>query len=78
MELGRRGADRQQMHEVIREQSLKAWACVQEGKANPLVDLLCSESSILKYMKKEEISRCLDASDYYGDAVLMTERIIGK
>lgn len=78
MELSRRGADRQQMHEVIREQSLKAWAYVQEGKANPLVDLLCSESSILKYMKKEEISRCLDASDYYGDAVLMTERIIGK
>ena len=78
MELGRRGADRQMMHEVIREQSLKAWACVQEGKANPLVDLLCAEASILKFMNKDEITRCLDASDYYGDAVRMTEKIIGK
>ena len=78
MELGRRGADRQMMHEVIREQSLKAWACVQEGKANPLVDLLCKEASILKYMKEDEITRCLDASDYYGDAVRMTQQIIGK
>ncbi|MBO7349152.1 MAG: adenylosuccinate lyase [Spirochaetales bacterium] len=78
MELGRRGADRQMMHEVIREQSLKAWACVQEGKANPLADLLSSEASILKFMKKDEITRCLDASDYYGDAVKMTQQIIGK
>ena len=78
MELGRRGADRQVMHEVIREQSLKAWACVQEGKANPLSDLLCSEASILEFMDKDEIAQCLDASDYYGDAVLMTERIIDK
>ncbi len=78
MELGRRGADRQMMHEVIREQSLKAWACVQEGKANPLADLLSSEASILKFMNKDEITRCLDASDYYGDAVRMTQQIIGK
>ena len=32
MELGKHGADRQEMHEVIREESLKAWALVQEGK----------------------------------------------
>ena len=32
MELGKKGADRQKMHEVIREESLKAWVCVQEGK----------------------------------------------
>ena len=36
MELGRRGADRQQMHEIIREESLAAWAEVQAGRANPL------------------------------------------
>ncbi len=78
MELGRRGADRQVMHEVIRTQSLKAWACVQEGKENPLSELLCSEASILEYMGKDEIAQCLDASDYYGDAVSMTESIIDK
>ena len=77
MELGRRGADRQQMHEVIREQSLKAWADVQEGKANPLVGLLSSEASVLKYMTKDEVIAILDASDYYGDASAMAMKIIG-
>jgi adenylosuccinate lyase len=77
MELGRRGADRQEMHEVIRTQSLKAWAEVQEGRPNPLKDLLCSEKSILNFMSEEEIARCLDASDYYGDAPEMVEKILG-
>ena len=77
MELGRRGADRQAMHEVIREQSLKAWASVQNGEANPLVKLLSSEASVLKYMSKDEVIAILDASDYYGDASAMAMKIIG-
>ena len=78
MELGRRGADRQQMHEVIREQSLKAWAAVQNGESNPLVKLLSSEASVLKYMTKDEVIAILDASDYYGDASAMAMKIIDK
>ena len=78
MELGRRGADRQEMHEVIRTQSLKAWAEVQDGRPNPLKDLLCSEESILNFMSEEEIARCLDASDYYGDAPEMVEKILNR
>ncbi|MBO4717502.1 MAG: adenylosuccinate lyase [Spirochaetales bacterium] len=77
MELGRRGADRQTMHEVIRNQSLKAWADVQEGKANPLKNLLSADPEILRYMSADEILRCLDASDYYGDAPEMVIRILG-
>ena len=78
MELGRRGADRQAMHEVIREQSLKAWAAVQNGEQNPLVKLLSSEASVLKYMTKDEVIAILDASDYYGDASEMALKIIDK
>ena len=78
MELGRRGADRQVMHEVIREQSLKAWAAVQDGKANPLVGLLSTEASVLKYMTKDEVISTLDASDYYGDASAIALKIIDK
>ena len=77
MELGRRGADRQEMHEVIRTQSLKAWAEVQEGRPNPLKDLLCNDESIHNFMSEEEIARCLDASDYYGDAPEMVDKILG-
>lgn len=35
MELGRRGADRQAMHELIRNHSLKAWEAVRSGKEIP-------------------------------------------
>ena len=78
MELGRRGADRQAMHEVIRNQSLKAWADVQEGKANPLSVNLSEDPEILRYMSADEVLRCLDASDYYGDAPKMVTDIIGS
>lgn len=77
MELGRRGANRQAMHEVIRNQSLKAWADVQEGKANPLSVNLSEDPEILRYMSADEVLRCLDASDYYGDAPKMVTDIIG-
>ncbi|MBQ3697983.1 MAG: adenylosuccinate lyase [Spirochaetales bacterium] len=77
MELGRRGADRQAMHEVIRNQSLKAWADVQEGNPNPLKHNLSEDPEILRYMSADEVLRCLDASDYYGDAPKMVTDIIG-
>ena len=77
MELGRRGADRQAMHEVIREASLKAWADVQEGRANPLRTLLSSDPAVLDFMKPDEVLACLDASGYCGDAAEIALKIIG-
>lgn len=76
MELGRRGADRQAMHETIREESLKAWALVQVGKDNPLKDNLASDEDVLKYLSKEEVLKLLDASDYIGDSVERAEAVI--
>ena len=78
MNLGKRGADRQQMHEVIRAESLKAWECVQEGKPNPLAQLLSANKDILTFMDREEILKCLDASDYCGDAQAMVKKITQK
>ena len=77
MELGRRGADRQAMHEVIREASLKAWAEVQEGRSNPLRSLLSSDPSVLAYMNQADVLACLDASGYCGDAAEIALKIIG-
>lgn len=78
MELGRRGADRQAMHETIREESLKAWALVQIGKDNPLKDNLASDEEILKYLSKDEVLKLLDASDYTGDAAVRAEAVIER
>ena len=78
MELGKKGADRQKMHEVIREESLKAWVCVQEGKENPLKKALLDNSELLSYLSKEEIEKALDASEYTGDAEKRTEMVLDR
>ena len=78
MELGKRGAERQQMHEVIREESIKAWKCVQEGCDNPLKKELMENSAILSYLSSDEISALLDANAYYGDAVERTEMVLAQ
>ncbi len=75
MELGRRGADRQEMHEVIRRHSLEAWKYVQEGKDNPLKDMLTGDAEILGFLQAEEIEKLLDAAAYTGEAAERTVRV---
>ena len=78
MELGKRGANRQSMHEVIRQESLKAWAQVQEGLPNGLKASLCSNSEILAYMSASEIENALNAENYIGDAVYRTNLVLAR
>lgn len=68
MELGRRGADRQLMHEVIREHSLNAWSRLQEGSAHTLIEDLAHDERILGYLKAEQTHELLNAEAYVGDA----------
>ena len=78
MELGKRGADRQEMHEVIREESLRAWAEVQEGRENSLRENLERDERILAFLSKDEIDSLLDADAYTGDAVQRTDMVLAK
>jgi adenylosuccinate lyase len=62
------GANRQALHEVIREQALKAWTEVGAGRANPLIEALCNDSRITAYVPAEAARSLLDAQAYVGDA----------
>ncbi|MCO6449338.1 MAG: adenylosuccinate lyase [Caldilineales bacterium] len=68
MEAVKAGGDRQHLHEVIREHSLTAWAAVQRGESNPLIDLLASEAEFTQLLSVDQIRALLDASDYVGEA----------
>jgi adenylosuccinate lyase len=68
VELGRGGADRQAMHEVIRQHAMKAWQAVREGKPNPLADRLAEEPQIIHHLPARRVRSLLDASGYIGDA----------
>ena len=76
MELGKHGANRQEMHELIRSHSLKAWDQVQQGKTNTLRTMLSEDETIKNYLSEEEILSSLDASQYTGDAALRTRMVI--
>ena len=68
MALTRAGADRQQLHAVIREHSLAAWAALQAGEKNPLRQALCTDARITHYLAPSRVLELLEARDYVGDA----------
>ncbi|MCX8066605.1 MAG: adenylosuccinate lyase [Anaerolineae bacterium] len=68
MELVRAGADRQRMHEVLREHSMAAWEAVRRGEPNPLADSLAEDERIRAYLSPEQVRALMDAGGYVGDA----------
>jgi adenylosuccinate lyase len=70
MALGKAGADRQAMHEHLRQHALAAWSAIQSGQPNPLFDALRQDATIRQYLAVDDIDACLDASHYLGDAPL--------
>jgi adenylosuccinate lyase len=64
----RAGADRQVMHEIIRQHSMTAWEVVRSGGSNPLAELLINDVRIADYLAPEELRALLSAAAYVGDA----------
>ena len=64
----KKGANRQEIHEVLRRLSLEAWEKVQSGQMNPLVNLLQENKTIKKYISKVELSRILEVKNHLGNA----------
>jgi adenylosuccinate lyase len=77
MEAVKAGGDRQELHEVIREQSLTAWAALQAGAANPLMDNVLADERITSLVDPDTARRLLDASDYVGDAPERAREVAG-
>ena len=68
VEAVKKGADRQKIHEVLREISMRAWKEMHEGKPNPMEDLLTSNPEIGKYLNSAEVMKLMDAKNHVGNA----------
>lgn len=68
MEIVKKGADRQEIHEILREISMVAWKNVSEGKENPIEKLLTENPKIKKYISSKEIKKLMDVSSHVGNA----------
>ncbi len=68
MALVKAGADRQVMHEYLREHSLTAWGEVQAGKPNQLSELVSHDPELARYVPQDQLCRLMDIQEYLGDA----------
>ncbi len=68
MALAKAGADRQAMHERLREHSLLAWEGIQSGGENRLAGLIEADPEFLRFLTNSEISALMNASRHIGNA----------
>ncbi|MGA9350573.1 MAG: adenylosuccinate lyase, partial [Anaerolineae bacterium] len=68
MELVKAGADRQEMHERIRQHTMAAWEAIQRGEENPLIDRLSGDSTLVAFLPAERIRELLNVANFVGDA----------
>lgn len=68
MALAKSGADRQVMHEKLRELSMLAWESIEKGEENPLIESICKEPVFLEYLSADDLRVMFDTNRYLGDA----------
>jgi len=78
IETVKKGADRQEMHELLREISMKAWEEVANGDSNPMKDLLTKNETLTKYLDGTQIEKLLDVKSHVGDASERAKKLIEK
>lgn len=79
MEAVKNGANRQEMHEKIRELSMQAWES--SDKINPLAQLLKRDKMITSFVNPAQIDNLLDPSSHTGlakDRCVLMLKVIDK
>lgn len=78
IEAVKKGANRQEMHERLREISMIAWGAIQKGDTNPIEKLLLADKKISTYINAKKLKTLLDVKNHIGDAPERTMLIIKK
>ena len=75
IEAVKQGADRQELHEVIRQHAIIAWREIQQGNENPLPSRLENDQKLQSYLSRDTIRQILNTSDYIGIAADRAKKI---
>ncbi len=78
MEAAKAGADRQELHEAIRESAMTAYAALGRGETNPLARLLADDDRIARFIDPAEVRAQLDPSTHVGDAPVRARRLAAR
>jgi adenylosuccinate lyase len=76
VETVKKGANRQEMHELLRTLSMEAWKEVAEAKQNPMKELLQKDQKIKQYLSTEEIEKLLDVRSHVGTAPQRAKQLV--
>ena len=68
MALVKAGANRQEMHEQLRDHAMRAWELVRAGKSNPLASNIALDPVFQQYLGNDEIHLLLQVEGYTGIA----------
>ncbi|HEX8932053.1 MAG TPA: adenylosuccinate lyase [Patescibacteria group bacterium] len=68
MESVKKGANRQDIHETLREIAMQAWDDVANNKTNPMKELLKNNQTIKQSINENEIEDLLDVQKHIGTA----------
>ena len=66
MAAARRGADRQVLHEKLREASMKAWEAIEKDEKNPLPEMLSKDEAFTVHLKPAEMKALLEPAAHVG------------
>ena len=77
MALVKAGANRQEMHERLRQHALNAWRAVQAGDENPILEQLILDEEISAYISRDSLYQLMDAGQHLGDAPERARQLAG-
>lgn len=78
MALSKAGANRQEMHALLQRHAYAAWSAIQQGRPNPLQQLLREDECIQSYLPEDQLLEYLKVSEYLGDAARRVEDFLMK
>jgi adenylosuccinate lyase len=76
MALGKKGVDRQVMHERFRQYAMGAWTEIQNGAPNPLVELISDDEQVRVHLKEHEVRELMAVNHYIGDAPQRSRQLV--
>ena len=74
----RNGADRQAMHEVLRQLSMTAWQALEKGEPNPLAELVARDEQVAKWVAPDDLRQLFAIEGYTGMAEPRAREIAQK
>jgi adenylosuccinate lyase len=78
MAAAKRGADRQALHERLRELSMRAWEALEKNEKNPLADMIAADLDLAKHVNPAELKALMRPGSHIGLAVERAQAFAAK